>query len=105
VATLELSRENQAPFWYPAADAQYRVYQPGVFESLLLHRYSLLTDNFFFLPKNLKTVFLPEGANQWLVERFKLGGGKEKEKKEKKEKTSVPAKRKAPTTKTNGHAK
>jgi hypothetical protein len=40
-----------------------------------------------------------------LIERFKLGGGKEKEKKEKKEKGSVPAKRKAPTTKANGHAK
>jgi sister-chromatid-cohesion protein PDS5 len=55
--------------------------------------------------KNLKTVFLPEGANKWLTERFKLGGGKDKERKEKKEKASVPAKRKAPATKTNGHAK
>ena len=61
--------------------------------------------SFFVLSKNLKTVFLPEGANQWLTERFKLGGGKDKERKEKKEKASVPAKRKAPATKTNGHAK
>ncbi|KIM42318.1 hypothetical protein M413DRAFT_444743 [Hebeloma cylindrosporum] len=52
--------------------------------------------------QNLKTVFLPDGANDWLTERFKLGGAKGKEKKEK---ASVPAKRKAPTTKTNGHAK
>ncbi|KAF8156995.1 armadillo-type protein [Crassisporium funariophilum] len=47
----------------------------------------------------LKTVFLPEEAKDWLAERFKTGSSKEK--KEKK----IPVKRKAPSTKTNGHAK
>ncbi|KAF5318692.1 hypothetical protein D9619_010650 [Psilocybe cf. subviscida] len=62
----------------------------------------------------LKTIYLPQGANEWLIERFKLPGYKEmfgqkdhepktREKKEKKER--VPTKRKAPSTKTNGRAK
>ncbi|KAF9527490.1 cohesin-associated protein Pds5 [Crepidotus variabilis] len=51
----------------------------------------------------LKTVYLPEEANVWLSEKFKLGSSKEKKEKEKKER--VPAKRKAPTTKNNGHSK
>lgn len=51
-------------------------------------------------------MYLPENANAWLVERFKLPGYKQEKEKEKKErKERVPAKRKAPAAKTNGHTK
>ncbi|PPQ70235.1 hypothetical protein CVT25_011295 [Psilocybe cyanescens] len=49
----------------------------------------------------LKTTYLPAEAPTWISERFKIGGAREK--KEKKER--APAKRKAPPTKANGHAK
>ncbi|KAF9559464.1 hypothetical protein CPC08DRAFT_763333 [Agrocybe pediades] len=56
--------------------------------------------------KIVKTVYLPAEAPEWLNERFKLGGAKErKEKKERERKERPPAKRKTAPTKSNGHAK
>ncbi|KAJ3508895.1 hypothetical protein NLJ89_g5509 [Agrocybe chaxingu] len=51
----------------------------------------------------LKTTYLPAEAEGWLIEKFKLGGSKEKKEKERKEK--VPTKRKATSTKSNGTTK
>ncbi|CAA7268353.1 unnamed protein product [Cyclocybe aegerita] len=51
----------------------------------------------------LKTTYLPAEAEGWLIEKFKLGGSKERKEKEKKEK--VPTKRKATSTKPNGAIK